>query len=134
MAKASKAVEDDVLAGKDDVLAGKKKANKKAPPAKKAAAKKTGKKAEAEDEPAPKGKKKAPAAAKRAKAEPAGDIAPTEDVRAALLKCKKLTSYADVQEATGFNIRQIRRTARAMRDNEELTIEKDGTVAYVKRA
>lgn len=129
MAKAKAAVaEDDVLDGKDDVLDGKKatkKASKKAPPAKKASGKKA-----ADPEPA-----KKTASAKKPKAKQrAADVGATEDVRAALLKCRKLTSYADIAESSGFNIRQIRRTARSMRDAGELTLEKEGTVVYVKKA
>lgn len=116
-AKASAAEVDDVLApaakkaGKakaDDVLEGKK--GGKAP-AKKAAAK---------------------APAKKAKAKAEGVT--TDDVRAVILKCKKLTSYADVAAAAGTeDMRQVRRTARAMRDAGEIEITKEGTVAFVKK-
>ena len=57
----------------------------------------------------------------------------TEDVRAALGKARKLTSYADIAEATGADLRQVRRTARAMRDDGEIEIVKEGTVCFVKK-
>ncbi len=134
MAKA-KPEADDVLEGKDDVLEGKKprKAKKPAP------AKKTTKSRKAADpEPAAPAKKsktsgKDKPAAKKARVR-AEDVVSTEEVRAAILKCKKLTSYADLAESSGINIRQIRRTARKMRDDGEVTLEKEGTVVYIKKA
>lgn len=141
-AKAKAAEEDDLLAGK---------ANGKAKPAaKKSAAKaKGGKKASAEDvddiletkasaKSKGNGKAKPTAAKKSAKkketAERAEDIAATDDVEKALLKLRKATSYADIHERTGFNIRQIRRTARRMRDNGELAFTKEGTQVLVQVA
>lgn len=146
MAKAkAKPVEDD---DDDDLLAGKADKKAKAKPAKKVAAKANGKakpkKASAEEVDellaSKKGNGKAkpgkPAkpAAKREVSPPAEDIADSDDVRKALLKARKATSYKDIHEATGFNIRQIRRTARVMRDNGELVFTKQGTEVLVQRA
>lgn len=78
-----------------------------------------------------KGKKAKKAPAKKAKK---SEGVSTDDVRAAILKCKKLTSYADVAAAVGTeDMRQVRRTARAMRDNGEIEIVKEGTVCFVKK-
>lgn len=58
----------------------------------------------------------------------------TEDVRGAILKCRKLTSYADVAASLGSeDMRQVRRTARTMRDAGEIEIVKEGTVCFVKK-
>jgi hypothetical protein len=113
--KASAAEVDDVLASKpakkaakgDDVLEGKKATKKPA-------------------------KKEAPA--KKEKKAKKADGVSTEDVRAALGKARKLTSYADIATATGADLRQVRRTARAMRDDGEIEIVKEGTVCFVKKA
>lgn len=57
-----------------------------------------------------------------------------EEVRTAILKCRKLTSYADVAASLGSeDMRQVRRTARAMRDAGEIEIVKEGTVCFVKK-
>lgn len=140
--KATKATAEDE---DDDLLAGKADKKVKKVPAKKAAAKKTAKKASADDVDeilegkgaAAKGNGKAKpgkAKARKAPGPRAEDIADTDDVKKALLKYKKPTSYGDIQAATGFNIRQIRRTARAMRDNGELELTKEGTQVLVARA
>ena len=50
--------------------------------------------------------------AAKVKAAPAADAGDSE-VRAALLKIKKPVGYSDFAEANGFNIRTVRRTARA---------------------
>jgi hypothetical protein len=115
--KASKATGAEV----DDVLEGK---SKKAP-AKKAAAD------DLLDGKSGKGKK---APAKKAKAKEASEGSMTQSVRDYVGKCRKLTSYADVAEATGADIRMVRRTARAMRDAGEIEIVKEGTVAFVKKS
>jgi hypothetical protein len=98
-----------------DVLEGKssKKAGKAAAPAKKAAAEKP--------------------AAKKAKPAAKETTGTPEDIRAVLLKTAKLTSYADVAEANGFDIRAVRRTARALCDSGEVERVKEGTVVFVKR-
>lgn len=78
------------------------------------------------------GKKTTKKAAKKATKKAAG--ASTEEVRAAILKCRKLTSYADVAASLGSeDMRQVRRTARAMRDAGEIEIVKEGTVCFVKK-
>lgn len=110
-------------AAEDDLLAA---------PAKKAAAKKAGKKA-AEDDllAAPKGKK-ATAPAKKSKAKAPEFDGTAEEVRNVLLKTRKATSYTDIAGANNFNIRMVRRQARALRDNGDVEISKEGTIGYVK--
>lgn len=146
MAKKQAEEGDDLLAGKGKKAPAGKKVKKVA--SAKKAAKGNGKAASAEEvddllDAKPAGKKGAAAKKSNGKSKTAGekpkrqraeDIAATDDVRNALLKCKKFTSYADIQEATGINIRQIRRTARVMRDEGVLELQKDGTVVLVKRA
>jgi hypothetical protein len=105
---------DDILGdgkGAEDVLSGKKAGGKKAKKeaAKKEAPKKAG------------GKKKATT----------GGV---EEVKAVLLKTKKLTSYQDIADANNFDIRMVRRTARALGDSGEIERVKEGTVVYVKKA
>jgi hypothetical protein len=122
---------DDILGGKtDDVLEGK--AEKKAKAGKaaaKAAPAAKGKAAKA----AP-AKAEKPAKAKKEKAEGGSRGANTEAVRAAIAKVRKSTSYADLAEAGGFDIRLVRRTARAMRDEGAIELEKEGTVVFIKPA
>jgi hypothetical protein len=130
--------DDDLLAGKGDKKGAKAKKGTKA----KASAEdvddilegKKGSKAAAKGNGKAKPAAKKPAGGKRKQSARAEDIADTDEVRKALLKYKRATSYADIQTATGFNIRQIRRTARSMRDNGELTLTKDGTTVLVARA
>ena len=109
---------DDLLAGKDDDLLSGKKA-----PAKKAAK---------AAEPAPAAKK---APAKKAKAAEPVERAESrvDEIKAVLGKTKKLTTYADIAEANGFDIRAVRRTARAMRDEGTVELVKEGTVVFVKK-
>lgn len=131
--KASKkgASVDDVLEGKtgaDDVLEGK--AENKA----KGKSKDKPNKGKAE-KPAP--AKKAPAKKSdkpKAKAEPGSRGATTEAVRAAIGKVRKQTSYAELSEAGGFDIRLVRRNARALRDEGAIELYKEGTVVYIKPA
>ena len=126
--KATKPVADDDE--DDDLLAGKGKAKVK-PKAKKASA-------EDVDELLASKQSKANGKAKpKAKAKPsarADDIASSDEVQKALLKLRKATSYAVIHERTGFNLRQIRRTARRMRDNGELEFTKQGTEVLVQAA
>lgn len=110
-AKNSKAADvDDLLSSKasakktDDVLEGKK-GGKKAAPAKKG------------------GKKSTKAT-----------VGTVEDIKAVLLKTKKLTSYQDIADANNFDIRAVRRTARALGDTGEIERVKEGTVVFVKKA
>jgi hypothetical protein len=112
-AKAS-AGKNSAAADVDDILGG-----KAAPAAKGKAAK--GKAAKA-----------APAAKKAAATRAASGS--SEEVRAVLAKTKKSTSYNDIAEANGFNIRMVRRTARSMRDAGEIDLVKEGTIVYVKPA
>ena len=126
--KAAKA-EDDLLAPKakgkaakaeDDLLAPKGKA--KAKPAE-------------DDLLAPKGGKGKPKA--EAKPKPKAKKTPefegsAEDVRAVLLKTRKATSYTDLADQHNFNIRMVRRQARALRDSGEVEITKEGTLGYVR--
>lgn len=86
--------------------------------------------------PAAKSAKAAAAPAKKAaKPRAAKDtVGTTEDVRAVLLKTRKLTSYADIASANNFDIRMVRRTARAARDAGEIELQKEGTIQYVKVA
>jgi hypothetical protein len=91
------------------------------------------KKAKAKPEPvddllaSKKTKKAAPA--KKSKAE---DEASAEDVRTVLKKTRKATSYTDIANENGFNIRMVRRQARALRDAGEVEITKEATLGYVK--
>jgi DNA-binding transcriptional ArsR family regulator len=118
---------DDILEGKtDDVLEGK--AEKKAKGGKAAAAPAKGKAAKAA------AKAEKPAKAKKEKAEGGTRGANTEAVRAAVSKVRKSTSYADLAEAGGFDIRLVRRTARSMRDEGVIELEKEGTVVFIKPA
>lgn len=104
------------------------------------AAKKTrAKKAEAAPAPAAKkatAAKKAAAPAPAAKKEKAAVPAPGADspLRKALLKVKKAVSYADFAEANDFNIRTVRRAARAMRDAGEIELTRDGQTVYISAA
>ncbi len=75
------------------------------------------------------GKSKAPA--KRAAKATVGTV---EDVKKVLLKVTKLTSYNDVAEANNFDIRMVRRTARALGDEGLIERVKEGTVVFVKKA
>jgi len=75
--------------------------------------------------------KKAKAAAK---AEPAEKPAADSALRKALLKVKKAVSYGDFAEANGFNIRSVRRTARAMRDAGEIDLSREGQIVYISAA
>jgi hypothetical protein len=119
-AKTSKKPKATEAAPEDDLLAPKAKGKAKAA-------------APEDDLLATKGKKAAPAkkapAKKAAKAE---DEASADDVRAVLLKTRKATSYTDIAEANGFNIRMVRRQARSLRDSGEVEITKEGTLGYVK--
>jgi len=108
-------------AAEDDLLA-----------TKKPAAKKAKKAAPAEDDLL--STKKAAPAKKAKKAAPAEDEPTAEDVRNVLLKTRKATSYTDIAEANGFNIRMVRRQARALRDTGEVEISKEGTLGFVKVA
>lgn len=119
--KVKKSEVDDVLEGKTgtaDVLEGKK-SKKGDKPAKKAPAKK-----------APAKKSDKP----KAKPEPGSRGATTEAVRAAIGKVRKQTSYAELSEAGGFDIRLVRRNARALRDEGAIELYKEGTVVYIKPA
>lgn len=149
MAKASKR-DDDA-----EELLGKKKGGKAAKPAAKSAkaakpAKKASKKADDDDEETEGQGRKAKKAAKgngkaakgNGKAKPAASrgrgsdrpLVDAEDVRKALLKVKKPISYSAFADANEFNLRQVRRTARRLRDAEELTITHEGTEGMVSRA
>ena len=131
-AKPQAADVDDILDGKtEDVLEGKKPAAKaKGKPAAKAA---KGKEAKA----AKKGKEAKAAAekpAKKAKKEASGESrsAATEAVRTLLSKTRKLTTFADLAEQSGYNLRLIRRTARAMRADGTVEAVREGTVVFVR--
>ena len=137
-AKPQAADVDDILDGKtEDVLEGKKPAAKaKGKPAAKAA---KGKEAKAAKPAAKKGKEaKAAAAAekpaKKAKKEASGESrsAATEAVRTLLSKTRKLTTFADLAEQSGYNLRLIRRTARAMRADGTVEAVREGTVVFVR--
>lgn len=75
-----------------------------------------------------------PAKKAKAKAEPAEKPAADSALRKALLKVKKAISYGDFAEANGFNIRSVRRTARAMRDNGEIELSREGQIVYISAA
>lgn len=134
--KAAPAGKTKAAKADDDLLAPSTKAKAAAKPAKAKAA------AAEDDLLAPSGKAKvkakAAAAEKPAKAaKPKGEAkAPrsggAEEIRAVLAKTKKLTSYNDIATTGGFDIRAVRRTARAMRDEGLIELTKDGTVAFVK--
>lgn len=81
-----------------------------------------------------KGGKKAAPAKKAKKASSKATVGSVEDVKAVLLKTKKLTSYQDIAEANNFDIRMVRRTARALGDTGEIERVKEGTVVFVKKA
>lgn len=127
----------------DDLIGEAPKAEKKAKkaaaaPAKKAAAKAPAKVEKKAAAPA-KGKaapaKKAAAPAKKAKKAEAAD--PTESnsaITQALLKVKKAISYADFAEKNDFNIRSVRRTARALRDAGHIELTKDGQTVMISAA
>lgn len=128
-------------AAEDDLLSTKPKGKKAAAPAK-TTKKPAAKAAAAEDDllaTKPKGKKAAAAApAKKApkpKAEKADDgtVGTRDDVRAVLLKTKKATSFADVATANNFNVRMVRRTARALRDEGLVEISREGTTGLVRK-
>jgi hypothetical protein len=109
---------DDILGSKaDDVLAGKKGAGK-GKAAKAAAA-------------APKGKA-AKAAAKTGGGRRAAGGGSTEEVRKILAATRKSTSYNDIAEQNKFDIRLVRRTARAMDEEGVLERVKEGTIVFVK--
>ncbi len=98
------------------------------------------KKGKAAAAPAPAAKKgkaaAAPApAAKKGKAA-AAEAAPAADtpLRKALLKVRKAISYAEFAEANDFNIRSVRRTARAMRDAGEIDLAREGQTVYITPA
>jgi hypothetical protein len=74
--------------------------------------------------------KKAKAKAAPAEDKPAADSA----LRKALLKVKKAVSYGDFAEANDFNIRSVRRTARAMRDAGEIDLVREGQIVYIQAA
>lgn len=108
---------DDILDGKsDDILEGKAAPAKKskAAPAKKA----SGKTAKA-------------AAVKKEKGETSARYANIEAARSVISKIRKSTSYADVA-GDSLDIRLIRRTARVMRDEGLIDLEKEGTVVFIK--
>ena len=94
-----------------------------APAAKKATAKKAA-------APAPAAKKAATKKEKAAAPAPAAD----SPLRKALLKVKKAVSYADFAEANDFNIRTVRRAARAMRDAGEIELSREGQQVYISAA
>ena len=100
-----------------------KKAAAPAPAAKKAATKKAA-------APAPAAKKAATKKEKAAAPAPAAD----SPLRKALLKVKKAVSYADFAEANDFNIRSVRRAARAMRDAGEIELSREGQTVYISAA
>lgn len=85
-------------------------------------------------EPAPAAKKTkgkaAPAPEPKKAAAPGADSA----LRKALLKVKKSVSYADFAEANDFNIRTVRRAARAMRDAGEIDLTREGQTVYISAA
>lgn len=134
MAKKAKAKDEAV----DDLLETKsKKSTKKEPAAKKAKSKAK------EEEPAKKAKpskangksKKAADAEPRSRGRGADrPLVAAEDVKKALLKVKKPISYADFADANEFNLRQVRRTARRLRDAGEIDITHNGTEGMVARA
>lgn len=126
MSKKTESADVDDLLGDDGAEAETKPAKKakKAKPAAAAPAKKAKGKAAAKAAPAKKAKKEA------AEEKPAAD----SPLRKALLKVKKAISYADFAEANDFNIRTVRRTARAMRDAGEIELSKDGQTVYISAA
>ena len=97
-----------------------------------AAPAKKSKKAVAED--TGKSAKKGKSAAKAERA-PRGESR-AEEIRTAIRKTKKPTSYADIcakgGEGNEFDIRSVRRTARAMRDAGEAELTKEGRDVFVK--
>lgn len=72
--------------------------------------------------------------AKAAAAAPAPAAVGDTPMRKALLKVKKAISYADFAEANDFNIRSVRRTARAMRDAGEIDLQRDGQTVFIAPA
>jgi hypothetical protein len=81
------------------------------------------------------GSKKAAKKSSGGKAKSGGSGVSTDDIRKAILGVRKLTSYADIASSLkSDDMRQVRRTARGMRDAGEIEIVKEGTVAYVKKA
>ena len=140
-AKTSKKPAKTAAAEDDDLLATKSKKGAKAKPAAKGKAAKAD--AGDDDMLATKGSKKtakATAARKaeakkpRKAAEDDGTTGTRDDVRAVILKTKKATSVAEIAQANNFNVRMVRRTARAMRDEGTAVITKEGTAAFVRKA
>jgi hypothetical protein len=125
--KAEAATDVDDLLGGDIAVAAEKPAKAK-PAAKKAAAKPAAKPAakKAAAKPAKAPAKKAKAAADEGE-KPAADSA----LHKALLKVRKAVSYADFAEVNGFNIRSVRRTARALRDSGQIDLQREGQAVYI---
>ncbi len=117
---------DDLLAGKSAPT--KKAAKKAAEPEKKPAAKK----AKADD--VLEGKKPAKKAAKPAEKKARAESVNSDELRAKLLKCRKLTTFQQFADSHGYNLRTVRRTARAMRNEGLLENTKEGTVIFFKAA
>lgn len=117
-------------AKKTEAKPAKKAAKEEAKPAKKAA------KPEAKAAPAKKAAKPEAKPAKKAakKAEAADPSESNSAVVQALMKVKKATTYADFAEKNDFNIRSVRRSARALRDAGHIELERDGQTVYIKPA
>ena len=125
--KQAKSADVDEILGEDDVLApaAPKAAKKAKPPAKgKKAVKEPANKKEPKAKPAKEAKPKAD--------DGEGRSAQTSAVRAMLSKVRKYTSYADLAESTGHNLRLIRRTSRAMREAGEVETTREGTAVFVR--
>jgi DNA-binding transcriptional ArsR family regulator len=111
----------DDLIGDATVTAEKPAKAKAKAPAKKAAAKPAAKKAAA----------KAPAKKAKAAADEGEKPAADSPLHKALLKVRKAVSYADFAEANGFNIRSVRRTARALRDAGQIDLQREGQAVFI---
>jgi len=120
-AKAAAAEDDDLLSTKGK------------PAAKKAKAKPADDDLLATKGKKPAAKKAAPAKAKAEKADD-GTVGTRDDVRAVLLKTKKATSFADIATANNFNVRMVRRTARALKADGLVEISREGTTGMVRKA
>lgn len=128
-AKSAPAEDIDAMIEDAPAPAAKKAAAKKAAAAPAPATKKAGAK-KAAAAPAPAAKKAAAKKEKAAAPAPAAD----SPLRKALLKVKKAVSYADFAEANDFNIRTVRRAARAMRDAGEIDLTREGQTVYISAA
>ena len=63
-------------------------------------------------------------------------LAATTDtpISKALMKVRKAVSYADFADANEFNIRSVRRTARALRDAGHIDLVRDGQTVLIRPA